>query len=186
MFDCATVDNLVESGEIMSGVVPFPPHRTPADQSYDVSDVIHEVCELLGSQSLQCGVDIEVDAPPHMMVEGDPQLFQELLERLLSGVLETTPKGGDVVVTADDDEEGVEVEVAHSGTGFSEMSESQAAASNAADRTHESDNGRSNLDSIVNASGGMVRTSQGLEGWTTYTITIRRSLDEDSGSRKAA
>ncbi len=170
----------------MSGVVPFPPHRKPADQSYDVSDVIHEVCKSLESQSLGRGVDIELDAPPHMIVEGNRQRFQQLLERLLSGVLDTTPIGGDVVVTAEDDEECVEVEVAHSGTGFIGELDSQAAAPNAADLPNESDEGPSELDSIVDASGGMVRASQRPEGGTTYTITIPRSSDEDSGSRKAA
>jgi C4-dicarboxylate-specific signal transduction histidine kinase len=170
----------------MSGVVPFPPHREPADQSYDVSDVIHEVCESLESQSLGRGVNIEMDAPPHMMVEGDRQRFQGLLERLLCGVLDAAPTGGDVVVTADDDEECVEVEVAHSGTGFFGELDSQTAAPNAANQTRESDEGPSELDRIVEASGGMVRASQRSEGGATYTITISRSSDEDSGSRKAA
>ncbi len=170
----------------MSGVVPFPPHRKPADKSYDVSDVIYEVCELLEPQSLGGGVDIDVDAPPHMVVEGDRQRFRKLLESLLCGVLETTPAGGDVVVTADDGEECVEVEVVHSGTGFFEKLDSQATAASAADHNRESDDGPSKLDSIVDASGGMVRASQRPEGGTTYTITIPRSSDEDSGSRKAA
>lgn len=170
----------------MSGVVPFPPHRKPADQSYDVSDVIHEVCDSLESQSLGRGIDIETDAPPHMMVDGDRQHFQELLGYLLSGVLKITPTGGDVVVTADEDEEGVEVEVAHSGTGFLGAFDSQAAAPSAADHTRESDEGPSDLDSLVDASGGTVRASRRPEGGAIYTITIPRSSDEDSGSRKAA
>lgn len=170
----------------MSGVVPFPPHRKPADEGYDVSDVIHEVCESLEPQTLGCGVDIDVDAPPHMVVEGNRQRFRKLLESLLCGVLETTPTGGDVVVTTDDDEESVEVEVAHSGTGFFEKLEPQAAVASAADHTRESDDGPSKLKSIVDASGGMVRASQRPEGGTTYTITIPRSSDEGSGSRKAA
>lgn len=170
----------------MSGVVPFPPHGRPADQTYDVSDVIHEVCESLESQSLGRGIAIETDAPPHMMVEGNRQRFHGLLERLLACALEATPTAGGIVVTAEDDEECVEVEVAHSGTGFIEDLDSVLAAPNAAGRTRESDEGPSELDNIVDASGGMVCVSQRSEGGTTYTITIPRSSDEDSGSRKAA
>jgi len=117
-----------------------------------------------------------------MVVDGDRQHFQALLERLVSGVVATTPIGGDIVVTADDDDDGVEVEVAHSSTGFFEEAGFQAAA----DRNHESGEGQSDIEDLVNTSGGLVRASQWPEGGVTYTITIQRHLDEGSGSRKAA
>ncbi len=172
----------------MSDVLRFLPHGEPTEQSFDVSDVIHEVCESLDPQFIGRGIDIEVDAPPYTMVDGDRDRLYVVLEQLLAGVLGATPNGGSVVVTAfSDDEHGVEIEVAGGRSESFEQYKSQGLpAESAKEDGLTAERLSSDVRRIAATSGVEICASECPEGGAAFTIQIPPSTDTDSGSRRAA
>lgn len=102
----------------MNDLLRFPAPGGSADSSFDVSDVMHEVCETLDLASFRRGVNLDVDAPPYTILYGDRDQFRTALHLLLTRVLEVVPRGSDIVVSAYGEDHGVEVEVADAGTGI--------------------------------------------------------------------
>ena len=105
----------------MGEVLRFSPRDGSEDPTFDVSDVIGEICEALELRSFRQGVQFEVDAPPYTMLQGDREQFRTVLQLLLTQTLDVTPRGSDLVITAFSDGQGVEVEVADSGTGIASL-----------------------------------------------------------------
>jgi signal transduction histidine kinase len=105
----------------MDEVLRFTSWDGSDDPSFDVSDVISEVCRTLELRTFHQGVLFEIDAPPYTLLQGDRQQFRTVLQCLLLQTLEVTPRGSELVITAYADEHGVEVEVADSGTGIAHL-----------------------------------------------------------------
>lgn len=170
----------------MSDVLRFLPHGEPTDQSFDVSDLIQEVCESLDTHCVRRGISIEVDAPPYAMIEGDRDRLWLVLEQLLIGVAEATPSSGNVVVTAySDDEHGVEIEVAGSKSESFEQFKSREQPNGATDEDGQADERlTTEVRRIVATSGVEICPSECPEGGSAFTIQIPPSTDSES--RKAA
>ena len=87
-------------GKTMSLLLPFPPSDNRQPCVFDLSGLLHEICESLESESCRCGVHVETDAPPYTMICGDrSQLGQALLD-LLTMVCAVTPKRSSIILTA--------------------------------------------------------------------------------------
>jgi hypothetical protein len=101
----------------MSSVLPFPASSGPSDPSFDLSDVIHEVCEAWESRCFHQGLHVEADVPPYTLLHGDRNQFRLIVELVLAHVVDVAPRGTDLVMAVHHDEDSVEIEVADSGTG---------------------------------------------------------------------
>lgn len=99
----------------MDTFVPFRNGQEADRPSFDVGDVLQELADNLETYGLRRGVQIEVDAPPFAMVLAEPERMRQVFSLLLTLAVDATPPGGDVIVTAYQEEDGVEVEFAEGG-----------------------------------------------------------------------
>jgi signal transduction histidine kinase len=167
----------------MSSLVPFPPHPSADLPEFDISDLLQEVGDALERESLRRRVPIEVDAPPYMMVRGDRRELRVLLTRLIGNALSASPAGSQIVVTAYEDEDGVEVEVADDRSESAELLLSEGLAATAGDARPLS---WLEVQQIVARCGGQISVAGCPEGGVAMTVRFPRRTDEDAGSRKAA
>jgi signal transduction histidine kinase len=99
----------------MDTFVPFRNGQEADRPCFDVSDMLQELAERLESYGLRRGVEIEVDSPPYVIVLAEPARMRQVFSQLLTLAIDATPPGGDVIVTAYQEEEIVEVEFAEGG-----------------------------------------------------------------------
>jgi signal transduction histidine kinase len=171
----------------MSNLLPFPPHEHPGGEPFDLSDLVHEVCRSLEAESLRRRVDIEVDAPPYTMIRADRGQMERALQRLLEGALAATPAGGEIIVTTYSDDDGVELEVADSSSGYVQQLSCQTSdgPESAWDNVAGQD-AWSEVRRIVANQGGQISVADCPEGGVAFTIQFPNSDDSDAESRKAA
>ena len=169
----------------MSSLLPFPPPSAAEIAEIDISDLLQEVCEALERESLRRRVPIEVDAPPYTMVRGDRRTLHLLLLRLIGNALSASPAGGQIVVTAYSDEEGVEVEVADDRSETVELliGSGLAAVAGAGDARPMP---WSEVQQIAAACGGTVSVVPCPEGGVAMSVQFPRRTDADESSRRAA
>ena len=169
----------------MSSLLPFPPQSAADIAEFDISDLLQEVCEALERESLRRRVPIEVDAPPYTMVRGDRRTLRLLLTRLVGNALSASPAGGEIVITAYSDEQGVEVEVADDRSEPVELliDGGLVAVAGAGDAQPMS---WSEVQQIAVACGGRISIAPCPEGGVAMSVQFPRLTDADASSRRAA
>ena len=160
----------------MDEVLRFTPRDGSEDPSFDVSDVIGEICEALELRSFRQGVQFEVDAPPYTMLQGDREQFRTVLQLLLAQTLEVTSRGSDLVITACSDEHGVEVEVADSGTGIAHLFAQPASAFAVGLAGQKKARNASDLSRLIAALGGDIRVQDCPDGGAAITVHFPQHL----------
>lgn len=160
----------------MDEVLRFTPREGSEDPSFDVSDVIAEICEALELRSFRQGVLFEIDVPPYTLLQGDREQFRMVLQILLAQTLEVTPRGSDLVITAYSDERGVEVEVADSGTGIAHLFAPSASAFAAGLAGKKKARNASELSHLIAALGGDIHVQACPDGGAAITVHFPQHL----------
>lgn len=160
----------------MGEVLRFVPRDESDDPSFDVSDVIEEVCGACELRSFRQGIQLEVDAPPYTMLHGDREQFRTVLQLLVAQTLEVTPRGSNLVLTAYSDEHGVEVEVADSGTGIAHLLDPPQSAFAAGMTGQKKARNASDLSRLVAALGGDIHIQDCPEGGAAITVHFPQHL----------
>ena len=160
----------------MGEVLRFTPRDGTVAPSFDVSDVIGEVCEALELRSFRQGVQFEVDASPYTMLHGDRAQFRTVLQLLLAQTLEVTPRGSDLVITAYGDEHGVEVEIADSGTGIAHLFAQPAWAFTTGLAGQKKARNASDLSRLIAALGGDLHVQDCPDGGAAITVHFPQQL----------
>lgn len=164
----------------MDSFFPFRNGPGADPPSFDVSDELQEVAERLEMYSLRRGVQIEVDAPPYAMVKAQRSRIRQVFWHLMTLAVDATSPGGDVIVTAYQDDKGVDVEFAEGDAdGTSEFGVS-ARASRAA---------RQRLDDVrrmLAAEQLHLQIRECADGTRAYILQLRHPDAPDSESRRAA
>ena len=170
----------------MSALLPFPPSGNRPSRVFDLSGLVHEVCESLESESLSRGVSIEADAPPHTMIRADRVQLGEALENLLTIILAVSPARSDVILTTISDEDGVELEVAGGGSIFHEHGQCDDPPKDISLVDARWQETWRDIRRIIAEGGAELSIAKCPEGGIACTIYFPRCRDEDAGSRKAA
>ena len=93
-------------------------HITKFD--HDLRDVITGCAESFQAAALEKKVELTVALPSDKMIASfDPDRMTQVLGNLIGNALKFTPSGGQISITAGDDDDGLEVSVRDSGVGIS-------------------------------------------------------------------
>lgn len=164
----------------MSSLLPFPSGPDSADPCFDVSDLLQEVTEQLDEPAQRRGVQIEVDAPPYVIVRADEKRVREAFRNLLLVAMDGTSAGGEVLVTVYSEDELVEVEIAEGGADM--IDASPAAAED--DTTHR--RRIAEVQELLAADGVELDIADCPDGGAAYIVQFPRPGALDKKSRQAA
>jgi len=106
--------NLIEWSLSQSGMIEFHP------KEIRIADVVKEVEPLFAPAARQKDISIITEIPSQLTVFADDVLFATVLRNLISNAIKFTHAGGEVVISAKEQNNHLVVSVADSGIGISE------------------------------------------------------------------
>lgn len=170
----------LRSGEqVMDTFVPFRNGQEADRPSFDVGDVLQELADNLETYGLRRGVQIEVDAPPFAMVLAEPERMRQVFLQLLTLAVDASPPGGDVIVTAYHEEDGVEVEVAEGGVEMIDPPDASAESNESQQRLAE-------VRRLLAAEGVELEIRDCADGSKAYLLKLGHPDAGDAESLRAA
>ncbi len=176
------VDRLLLTGRIESGTIKLEPGRI---------DPTETVPDRVAGLVLATGRNIVCDIPETTgAVIADPEAFATILDHLLDNAIKYSPDGGDIVVRARDDRDGVEIDVVDPGIGMNEE-----AAGHCFDRFWQAETsdvrrfggtgvGLYIVRCLVDGMGGSIGVRSTLGEGSTFTLRLRRAPDANTEARR--
>ncbi|MBI2891430.1 MAG: HAMP domain-containing histidine kinase [Nitrospirae bacterium] len=138
-----------------------------------VAGMVGECLELLDDRIRLAGIQVRADLPPDLPeVVMDEQGIQQVLFNLLTNAIDASPEGGEVVVRAAAEREGLVLSVSDAGQGMSEESLRHATEPFYSTKELGLGLGLSISNSIVNAHGGSLGIKSRSGSGTTVTVRI--------------
>lgn len=105
------IKTLVDSAGLQAGRLGFKMQRM------DVGAVVAKAAESSRPSAEKAGIALDLEVDPNVFVQADPRRIGQVLENLLSNALKFTPKGGRILVKANETVEGALVSVSDTGIG---------------------------------------------------------------------
>jgi len=107
------VQELLELARIESGRVPLEKVTIPP------AELVHRSVERMAFQAERAGLRLTLDVPEHLpAVSADPTRLEQVLVNLLHNAIKFTPPGGEITVSAYEQEQAVIFVVRDTGTGI--------------------------------------------------------------------
>lgn len=147
--------------------IPFPAsfQRRPSLVWVAVRQMIEDVCASLESQLEAQKIDVVLDVPRSLGMMADRVMLRVALSSLVTNAAQSMADGGRLVVTSFIGRNGLELEVADSGTNRLECRHSSSR-----DGRDGHDHNLAIVQSIVGAHGGDVTAANCPEGGMAYTL----------------
>ncbi|TVS20770.1 MAG: sensor histidine kinase [Planctomycetaceae bacterium] len=164
----------------MDTYLPFRNGAGAERPSFDVSDELQEVAQRLEIYALRRGVQIEVDAPPYAMVTAERSRMRQVFWHLMTLAVDATSPGGNVIVTAYQDDQGVDVEFAEGDAAILSSSDVSARVSSAAGQRLD------DVRRMLAAEDVHLQIRECADGTRAYILQLRHPDAPDSESRRAA
>lgn len=158
----------------VNDLLSFTRDRDPQWRAFNLRDLVYDVCESLRPQFDAQGVTVELDAPHGQMSLADPDLLRRAILNLVLNALDAMPDGGQLVVTACNGPEGVELEVADSGPGVAPQDCERIFEPFYTTKCGGTGLGLAIVARIAEAHGGRVWVRNCPEGGAAFTIEIPR------------
>lgn len=164
------------SGACMNNVLRFPSPDGSAESSFDVSDVVTEVCERLETTSFRRGIHLDLDAPPYTTLHGEREQFRQVVALLLGRIVELAPRGTDLAVTIYREPEGIELEVTEIETGIAHLLEAGRSAFDQEVAQQKRSRGLADLQHLIAKLGGELAVLAGSDGSMAITVHFPQHL----------
>ena len=108
------LQNLLDWTRLQTSEIPFNPADLP------VAETIQSVLDLTNSYARDKGIVIHIEVPGDTMVYADSRMFETVLRNLLSNAVKYTPFGGKISISAQDQDEVIQLSVEDTGVGMEE------------------------------------------------------------------
>jgi signal transduction histidine kinase len=152
----------------------FTRDRDPQWRSFNLRQLLHEVCESLRPQLEAQHVAVDIDASRDPQGVADPDMLRRAILNLLLNALDAMPEGGQIVITAWNGAQGLEVEVADSGPGVPPDACERVFEPFYTTKSGGTGLGLAIVHRIAEAHGGCVWVRNCPEGGAAFTIRIPR------------
>jgi signal transduction histidine kinase len=156
----------------VNDLLSFTTDRPPRWQTFLVRDLIDEVCQSLGPQLHAQAIEVEIDAPPTMLVSADREMLRRALLNLLLNALDAMARGGEMVITAFRSAKSFELEVADSGGGLPDEVRPRAFEPFYTTKSGGTGLGLAIVERVMAAHGGSVTAVNCPEGGAAFTLQI--------------
>ncbi|GAA2741068.1 HAMP domain-containing sensor histidine kinase [Kitasatospora cinereorecta] len=153
----------------------------------DTGDLLRQVAAAHRAEATANGLDIGLDAPPHLDLVADPERLRQVLGNLVSNAVRHTPPGGQITLACRGDRDTVEITVADTGTGIGPddlvhvFDRFWRAEKSRSRRTGGSGLGLAIARQLVHAHGGTIDAASTLGEGTTMTLRLPRHSGQAPG-----
>jgi PAS domain S-box-containing protein len=106
------IDQLLDLAKLAAG------RESLAPEMVELDTVVRDSLEVVGAQAREKGVRMHVKMPEGLTLYADAPKLEQVLMNLLANAIKFTPRGGEVVLEADRDREGVTIRVRDTGAGI--------------------------------------------------------------------
>jgi signal transduction histidine kinase len=158
----------------VNDLLSFTAHRQPHWDGFLVCELTEEIIESMAPQLTAQGVEVELDIPPHTLLDADREMMRRAILNLVLNALDAMPQGGDLVITAYDGPRALELEVADSGPGISETDKPRLFEPFYSTKPTGTGLGLAIVSHIAEAHGGSVTATNCPEGGAAFTLRIPR------------
>jgi K+-sensing histidine kinase KdpD len=168
----------------MSELLPFSSRPDQEVAEFDLGDLVSEVGESLEADGLRGAAFLDIDIPPYTTLRGNRLQIRRLLQRLILNALQVTPRGGSVVITATEDADGVDLEIADSDSAFAAEANDDNAAAGEERRLWPP--AWAELQKTLAEHGGWIEVTECPDGGAAFTLRFPRTTGEQPRTRRAA
>jgi two-component system, sensor histidine kinase FlrB len=105
---------------VVNDLLQFTSHRDPQLCDLRVQDLFEELCESLFPQLQAQRIAVRIDAPQQLDCTADADMLRRALLNLVLNAIDVMPHGGELLMTARQRHEQVEISVADTGPGLSD------------------------------------------------------------------
>jgi signal transduction histidine kinase len=152
--------------------------KSPVLVPIDVQQLVLERADVWRALAAEMGLDLVIDAPSELSAFAIEDVFEQILDNLLSNAFDATPEGGRIVIRALADDAHVEIHVIDNGRGLDETERGLALRRFWRGRENQSDGtglGLSIVAQLVQLSHGTIELRESESGGIDATIVLLRS-----------
>lgn len=162
----------------VNDLLSFTAHRQPHRRGFLVNELAEEIIESVAPQLRAQGVEVELDIPPHSLLDADREMIRRAILNLVLNALDAMPEGGELVITAYDGPRAFELEVADSGPGLPDGDKARLFEPFYSTKPTGTGLGLAIVSHIAEAHGGKVTAINCPEGGAAFTLRIphRRAM----------
>ncbi|GAA2800320.1 HAMP domain-containing sensor histidine kinase [Kitasatospora paracochleata] len=153
----------------------------------DTGDLLRQVTAAHRAEATANGLDISLDATPHLDLVADSDRLRQVLGNLVSNAVRHTPPGGHITLACRGDRDTVEITVVDTGTGIDPddlvhvFDRFWRAEKSRSRRTGGSGLGLAIARQLVHAHGGTIDAASTLGEGTTMTLRLPRHSGQAPG-----
>lgn len=144
----------------------------------DVRQLVLERADVWRALAAEMGLELVIDAPSELSALAVEDVFEQILDNLLSNAFDATPEGGRIVIRVRANREHVEIHVVDNGRGLDETERSLALRRFWRGRENHSDGtglGLSIVAQLVQLSHGTIELRESEAGGIDATIVLLRA-----------
>ena len=162
---------------IVNDLLQFTSNQTPSWQTFELDTLVLEVCESLAPQFSAQGIRTNLDIPLHLPVTADRNMMRRATLNLILNALDAMPEGGELAVTGLCGREGVELEIADSGPGILDDTNTHLFEPFFTTKSGGTGLGLTIVDRIAAAHGGSVDVTNCPQGGAAFTICLPAQME---------
>ncbi len=156
----------------VNDLLSFTAHRQPHRRGFLVDQLAEEIIASVAPQLTAQGVEVEVDIPPHTLLDADREMFRKAMLNLVLNAIDAMPHGGELVITSHASQMAFELEVADSGPGIREEEKARLFEPFFSTKPTGTGLGLAIVSHVAEAHGGSVTVTNCPEGGAAFTIRI--------------
>jgi len=160
---------------IVNDLLQFTSQNEPQLSAVSVSAIVEEICGSLAPQMDAQGIECTVEMVESDGVNADRNMMRRALLNLILNALDVMPDGGELVITACNSDESLEIEVADSGPGLDREIGARLFEPFFSTKSGGTGLGLAIVDRIAEVHGGRVTADNCAEGGAAFTLTLPRT-----------